>query len=114
MAKPLPDTALTRVIKPIVEGQIMSFLHDHPGVARSWRGKLANGKTQAQAIRDSLAKRITRDLLCEISVARLRAAILEGITGAPPGDGVEPADASSAAGMESMNVPAANPKDKDV
>ena len=89
-----------KIIRPIVEGQIRSFLHDHPEVAQSWTGKLPNGKTKAMAIKDSLAKRITRDLLGESGIARMKAALVECFTAKSSGDDVEYFTASSAVSVK--------------
>lgn len=105
------DTPLAKIIRPIVEGQLRSFLHDHPEVAGGWTGKLAEGKTNADAVKDSAAKRIVRDLLSESCIVRLRAALLEGSTGAQPGDVVEVATAASAADLEFLTGSAAYPSD---
>jgi hypothetical protein len=72
---------LERIIRPIVEGQIRSFLHDHPEVADGWAGKLPDGKSKAMAVKDSLAKRIVRDLVCPETRMRLGREILEGFAG---------------------------------
>lgn len=72
---------LERVIRPIVEGQIRSFLHDHPEVLEGWSGKHSQ-KTRLEAVKDSLAKRVVRDLLCSETRVRLRAAALAATTGA--------------------------------
>ena len=66
--------SVERVVRPIVEGQILSFLHDHPEVAEGWTGKLPEGKTKVMAVKDSLSKRITRDLLCSDTRVRLEQA----------------------------------------
>lgn len=55
---------LARIIIPIVEGQIGSFLKDHPEMAACYAVKVLRGKTKAQMLTDSIAKRISRQLLC--------------------------------------------------
>ena len=91
---------LAKIISPIVEGQIRSFLHDHPEVADAWTGRLSPGKTKVMAVKDSLAKRIVRDLLCDGTVARLRTALVEVVTAVPLGGDVEGATAFLQAGLE--------------
>lgn len=71
-----------RVIRPIVEGQIRSFLNDHPEIASGCTRHVYQSKTAEAWITDSLSKRITRDLTCGSTTARLAKALLEGITGA--------------------------------
>ncbi len=73
-------TDLDRVIRPIVEGQIISFLKDHPEIAEAWTGKLPPGKTKPHAVKDSLAKRISRDLGCPDTRVRLMKALMEPAT----------------------------------
>lgn len=53
---------LLKIIDPIVRGQIKSFRHSHPNALR---GDLS----------PSIAKRIINDLTCEMTVARLTAAL---------------------------------------
>lgn len=71
--------ALERVIRPIVEGQIDSFFNDHPdAIPTEYRGyKGYPAKSARKSLRDSLSKRIVRDLLCAQTRARLVAAALE-------------------------------------
>ena len=75
--------ALERIMRPIVEGQIRDFLHHHPGVlvGVDWY-KPRDDK--AATFVGSLAKRILRDLTCEISVARLEEALLRVPVGEQP------------------------------
>lgn len=79
-------TELERVVRPIVEGQIRSFINDHPEVASSvdW---YKPRQDKAQTFVNSLSKRIIRDLLCKETRARLIAALLELSTEAPRNDG---------------------------
>lgn len=67
---------LEKIIRPIVEGQIRDFLHHHPKVLDGvdW---YKPRKNKAETFVNSLSKRIVRDLTCETSLARLRAALLE-------------------------------------
>ena len=76
--KPILDDALANVIKPIVEGQIRSYLSDHPEIAEAYSAKRPEWKSKTQALTDSLAKRIVRDLLCAETRVRLVGAILQG------------------------------------
>ena len=66
---------LEAVIRPIVEGQIKSFINDHPQILTSvdWY-KPRDDK--AQTLTNSLSKRIVRDLLCEQTRMRLAAAMV--------------------------------------
>jgi hypothetical protein len=67
---------LEKIIRPIVEGQIRSFLHDHPEVLIGVKRNVHVGKDQASWVMNSLSKRITRDLTCGTTTARLVAAAL--------------------------------------
>lgn len=82
-APPLEDvsTALEKIIRPIVEGQIRGFLKEHPGIvdAVDW---YKPRKDKATTFVNSLAKRIVRDLTCGITTARLETALLELATDA--------------------------------
>lgn len=101
---------LARVIAPIVEGQIRSFLHDHPEIAAAHAGKRRPGRTQTDALVDSIAKRIVRDLLCADTRVRLVAAALEPSTGAAAKHGgAEVGDAPPRAGLELHAGPARIP-----
>jgi len=75
--------SLERIIQPIVEGQIKGFLKEHPKIVEAvdWY-KPRDDK--AQTFINSLSKRIVRDLTCEMSIARLAAAILESVAETPP------------------------------
>jgi hypothetical protein len=68
---------LERIIRPIVEGQIRSFLNDHPEVLIGVTRHKPWGKSQAEWVTDSLAKRIVRDLTCGTTTARLAAFLVE-------------------------------------
>lgn len=71
------------IIRRTVEGQITSYLNDHPEIAEARRGKLRSGASKAEALRDSIAKRIVRDLCGEQTRLRLRTALaLEHPSGA--------------------------------
>lgn len=63
------------LIRRVVDGQIEAFLHAHPEVAEGWTCKRPAGKTKAQAVRDSLGKRITGALACDETIARLRSVL---------------------------------------
>mgnify|MGYP001586950427 CR=1 FL=1 len=73
---------LERIIRPIVEGQVRSFLHDHPEIADAHAGKLRPGVTKAEALTGSIAKRIIRDLLCAETRVRLASVGVELVTAA--------------------------------
>lgn len=62
-----PNDKLARVIVPIVQGQIVSYLNDHAEA-------LAEG-VEKHAVVHSLAKRIINDLLCAETRARLAEAL---------------------------------------
>lgn len=72
----IPEDKLLKIIAPIVEGQIRSFINDHPSVAEGVNWKFSH-KNKADALISSLAKRITRDLCCDQNRARLKAVLLE-------------------------------------
>ena len=64
------DDELARIIRPIVEGQIRSFLNDHPVIAEAvdWRFSQSNKK---EALVGSIGKRINRDLLSDHTRQRI-------------------------------------------
>ena len=64
---------LARVITPIVEGQLRSYLHDHPEIAAAYIGKW---RPKGEGVVRSASKRILTDLLCAQTRVRLRAAVL--------------------------------------
>jgi hypothetical protein len=68
--------ALERVIRPIVEGQLRSFLSDHPEVADAVDWYKPRLDKQVTFV-NSVAKRIVRDLTCPSTRARLAAALVE-------------------------------------
>lgn len=70
---------LEKVIRPIVEGQIRSFIADHPGMLKSvdWYRPRDD---KATTLTNSIAKRIIRDLLCEQTRVRLVAALVADST----------------------------------
>ena len=72
---------LERVIRPIVEGQIKSFLNDYPAIAKLKAGKRFGKEVTIGDHASSIAKRIVRDLLCEQTRVRLEAAILQRCSG---------------------------------
>lgn len=61
--------ALERIIRPIVEGQLRSFVHDHPEVADHVKW-YKPGPDKRVVFVNSVAKRILRDLLCGRTRAR--------------------------------------------
>lgn len=67
---------LEKIIRPIVEGQIRGFLKEHPAVLNSvdWFKKRTD---KATTFTNSLAKRITLDLLCDETRTRMEYAFLE-------------------------------------
>lgn len=80
--------ALEAVLRPIVEGQLRSFLADHPSILKGvdwFKPRQDKGVTFV----GSVAKRIMNDLLCPQTRARLRAALVE----------TEPAGAADPAGL---------------
>lgn len=69
--------AFEKIIRATVEGQVRSFLHDHPECAAGWTGKLPPGRSRVDAVTHSLAKRISRDLVCAQTRMRLMATLVE-------------------------------------
>lgn len=65
-------TEYEKLIRRVVDGQIKSFLNDHPEIAEARQGKLRPGVTKAEALKDSIAKRIVNDLCGEQTRLRLR------------------------------------------
>jgi len=65
------------IIASVVEGQLKSYLHSHPEIAEACQTKLATGRTKADALRSSIAKRIVRDLTCPETKARLMGSLAE-------------------------------------
>jgi hypothetical protein len=67
---------LEKIVRPIVEGQIRGFLKEHPAVLNSvdWYKKRTD---KATTFTNSLAKRITLDLLCDDTRRRIEDAFLE-------------------------------------
>lgn len=65
---------LERVLRPIVEGQLRSFCHDHPEIAKAvnWYKPRPD---KVQTFVNSVAKRILMDLLCADTRVRLVAAL---------------------------------------
>lgn len=76
-------SALERIIRPIVEGQIRGFLKEHPEVLKSVNWYKPRRGDPATTFTNSLAKRIVRDLTCGMTAARLEQALLVGRTDAP-------------------------------
>ena len=64
---------LRSIISPIVEGQIKSFINDHPEILEGIKWK--HQRPKADQLKDSLAKRIVNDLTCGTTTARLAAAL---------------------------------------
>lgn len=81
--------ALEKIIRPIVEGQIRGFLKEHPKIiaAVDW---FKPRDDKATTFVNSLSKRITRDLVCANSRARIGVALLESCAGTAPISAVEP------------------------
>lgn len=100
------QSAIERIIRPIVEGQIMDFLQAHPEVLIGVTRHRPHGKTQSAWVKDSLSKRIVRDLTCESSVARLESALLARATDTQGNDGLSWVRGSSAAEIASPTVSA--------
>jgi hypothetical protein len=100
------------IVRPIVEGQIMSFLNDHPYIADAVRRQGRPGKSKRDWLKDSLAKRIVNDLACGISTARLRAALLAHASGGSPAADVETETASAAAEVASTTASAVEASDE--
>lgn len=73
-------TPLERIIRPIVEGQIRSFCHDHPSILKGvdW---YSPRNDKMETLVNSLSKRITRDLLCGNTTARIALALLAPTNG---------------------------------
>lgn len=67
---------LEKVIRPIVEGQIRGFLHEHPAVVNAvdWFKKSTD---KISIFTNSLSKRILLDLLCEETRGRMEDAFQE-------------------------------------
>jgi hypothetical protein len=76
MTKRERSTPVEKVIRPIVEGQLRGFLKEHPEILNcvDW---YKPRKDKTDTFVGSIAKRIVRDLTCDNSLARLRAALLE-------------------------------------
>lgn len=81
-----PMSDLARIVRPIVEGQLRSYFNDHPEIADAYAGKRRPGKSKVDALVDSIGKRISNDLTCAGTGARLRAALLEPSSDAPSGE----------------------------
>jgi phosphoribosylaminoimidazole-succinocarboxamide synthase len=79
---PLDVDPLEAVVRPIVEGQLLSFLHDHPSVldAVDWYKKRDD---RALTFINSIAKRIVGDLLCAETRVRLVSALVARTTAEP-------------------------------
>jgi len=86
--------ALERVIRPIVEGQLLGFIKEHPGILRSVDWYRGRDQDRTRDFIGSISKRIIRDLVCPTVRARLAAALLE-----PGPDASSEADRGMAAGI---------------
>jgi hypothetical protein len=84
---PVIDDDLAKIIRPIVEGQIRSFIHSHPNIVKGvdWR---FSQDTREEALVASIAKRVNRDLLSEQT--RLRLAAVLGTNAPSSQTGVDP------------------------
>lgn len=73
----MPSDPLEAVIRPIVEGQVRSFIADHPNILTGvdWYKPRPGEQGRAQTLTGSISKRILRDLLCSETRVRLEAAI---------------------------------------
>ena len=100
------DHRVEKIVRPIVQGQIRSFLNDHPEITGGCTRHVAVGKAAPDWIVDSLAKRIVRDLACGNTVARLEAALLEFQLDSPLDADVARLTASAVAGVELRTAPA--------
>jgi hypothetical protein len=97
---PVIDDALAKIIRPIVEGQIRSFIHSHPNIVEGvdWRFSQA---TKEEALVASIAKRVNRDLLSEQT--RLRLAAVVGTAHSGSQTGVDPELAPEAVDLQSCS-----------
>lgn len=68
---------LEAVIRPIVEGQLRGFVKEHPGVLNGVTWYKGKKHGQAATFVNSVAKRIVRDLLCEVNRARIEQAYFD-------------------------------------
>lgn len=70
-------TPVEQVIRPIVEGQIKAFFNDHPDAAGDGSWSKAK-KSPVEKLKNSIAKRIIGELLCEQTRTRLISALGSG------------------------------------
>jgi hypothetical protein len=91
-------TELERIIRPIVEGQIRSFCHDHPSILNGvdW---YSQREDKIETLVNSLSKRITRDLLCGSTTARMASALL-ALTDGGADEGADVAGFTASAGAD--------------
>lgn len=91
-----PMDPFEKVIRPIVEGQIRSFTHDHPEVleAVNWYRSRKGPEGKRITLVNSMAKRIVCDLMCPSNRKRIEEA-LRASTSAQDEDGVARATAPS-------------------
>ena len=75
-----------KIVRRCVEGQIRSFLNDHPSIAEAvdWR---FSHKTKADALISSLGKRVIRELTCADTRSRIQAALAQTALSRPERDG---------------------------
>lgn len=66
---------LESIIRPIVEGQLRNLAHSHPALVDAVDWGLHFGVPKIETFVNSGSKRITRALLCDETVARLRSAL---------------------------------------
>lgn len=98
-----PSDPAARVVAPIVEGQVRSFINDHPEMITPARG------TSYEQIILSLSKRIINDLLCAENRARLDAALDETL--GSQGDGARASRVARAAGDAGYTLASPAPAD---
>jgi hypothetical protein len=74
-----------RIVRRIVEGQIKGFVKEHPSVLMGVDWYKPNSD-KAEVLKNSIAKRIVRDLTCPATRARLVAAleVVESETASAP------------------------------
>lgn len=65
-----------QIIKRVVEGQVQDFLNAHPEILQGMVGwKTPPNKTPQRQLRDSIAKRVIRDLCSPSTKMRLKRAL---------------------------------------
>jgi hypothetical protein len=88
---------LEQVIRPIVEGQLRGFIKEHPEILAGVTWYKGAKHDPSTTFVNSIAKRITRDLLCPSSRARMAAALLQGCSDKPSFSAVAPDPAAERA-----------------